>query len=207
MRQKKRQELGMRAELDPATGHVRVSVDAIDADDSFENGLQGKLRVTGPEPGGETRDVPMRQTAPGRYEADFPLDRYGSFLLRAGLEKTVDPAGQGGTARTGTVAESFGHVTNPYPREYLALAPDVETLQRAATATGGSLLADARAPFDPAGESVRYHEDLWPRFAAAAIFLLVLDVLVRRVRIFDRKRAARATGLASGSGSKIWVAR
>ena len=43
----------------------------------------------GPQP--ERRDakkVPMRQTAPGRYEADFPLDRYGSFLLHASLEKT-----------------------------------------------------------------------------------------------------------------------
>jgi Mg-chelatase subunit ChlD len=193
MRQKKRQELGMRAELDPATGHVRASVDAIDADDSFENGLDAKLRVSGPQPGGETHDVPMRQTAPGRYEADFPLDRYGSFSLRASLEKTVD---QNGKAHTGTVAESFGHVTNPYPREYLALAPDVDTLRRAAAATGGAILADARAPFDPAGESVRYHQDLWPRFAAAAVLLLVLDVLVRRVRIFDRKRTARGGGRA-----------
>ena len=32
----------------------------------------------------------MRQTAPGRYESDFPLERFGSFLLHASLEKGVD---------------------------------------------------------------------------------------------------------------------
>ncbi len=127
MRQKKRQQLDMRAEIDPATGHVKAAIDAIDADDSFENGLDAKLRIVGPQPNGETRDVAMRQTAPGRYEADFPLDRYGSFLLHAGLEKTIE---DGAKSHTATVAESFGHVTNPYPREYLALSPDVATLER-----------------------------------------------------------------------------
>ena len=102
MRQKKRQQLGMRAEVDPATGHVKAAIDAIDADDTFENGLDAKLRITGPQPNGPTRDVPMHQTAPGRYEADFPLDRYGSFLLHAGLEKTVDEASaQGGAVYRG----------------------------------------------------------------------------------------------------------
>jgi hypothetical protein len=130
----------------------------------------------------------MRQTAPGRYEADFPLDRYGSFLLRAALEK---PPGDDPKAHAGTVAESYGHVTNPYPREYLALTPDVGTLERAALATGGAFDPDPKAPFDPAGESIRYHEDLWPRFVGAAIALFLLDLLVRRVRLFDRKRTAR----------------
>ena len=104
----------------------------------------------------------MRQTAPGRYEADFPLDRYGSFLLHAALEKTVDDGRQDPAAAT--VAESFGHVTNPYPREYLALAPDVDTLRARRSRPGGTSSRDPRAPFDPAGESIRYHEDLWPRF-------------------------------------------
>ena len=212
MRQKKRQQLDMRAEIDPATGHVKAAIDAIDADDSFENGLDAKLRVTGPQPdgasehgsarsapGAETRDVAMRQTAPGRYEGDFPLDRYGSFLLHAGLEKTVE---DGTKSHTATVAESFGHVTNPYPREYLALAPDVGTLERAAIATGGALSPDPRTPFDPAGESIRYHEDLWPRLLGGAIALFLLDLLVRRVRIFDRKRTARGGERRGGDGSR-----
>ena len=189
MRQKRRQQLDMRAEIDPATGHVKASIDAIGGDDKFQNGLDAKFKVTGPEPGGESKTLPMRQTAPGRYEADFPLDRYGSFLLHASLEKSVDD-GKGGM-RSAAVAESFGHVTNPYPREYLALAPDVTTLSRAAQVTGGKLDPAAKEVFDPAGESIGYHQDLWPRFIVAAIVVFLIDLLMRRIRIFDRKKTAR----------------
>jgi Mg-chelatase subunit ChlD len=194
MRSKKRQVFDMRAEIDPATGHVHATIDAIGADDRFENGLDASLTIAGQQASGssgagDTRKVPMPQTAPGRYEAEFPLDKYGSFLLHASLEKPVDDPAHPG--KTVTVAESFGHVTNPYPREYLALAPDVTTLLHAATATGGALDPPAAAVFDPAGEVIRYHQDLWPRFVGAAIALFLLDLLVRRVRIFDRKVTAR----------------
>jgi hypothetical protein len=132
----------------------------------------------------------MRQTAPGRYEADFPLERFGSFLLHASLEKSVE--GGAGAKKSAQVAESFGHVTNPYPREYLALAPDLVTLSRTAQLTGGRMDPDPATVFDPAGESIRYHEDLWSRFIGAALAVYLFDLLVRRVRIFDRKRTSKA---------------
>ena len=189
MRQKKRQQYDMRAEIDVATGHVKASIDAIGGDDRFQNGLEAKLTVTGPQPNGEVKKMPMRQTAPGRYESDFPLERFGSFLLHASLEKGVDD-GKGGQ-KSVQVAESFGHVTNPYPREYLALAPDLVTLSRTAQITGGRMDPEAKAVFDPAGESVRYHQDLWSRFIGAALAVYLLDLLIRRVRIFDRKKTAK----------------
>lgn len=193
MRQKKRQHYDMRAEIDAATGQVKASIDAIGGDDRFQNGLDSKLTVTGPQPNGEARKVNMKQTAPGRYESEFPLERFGSFLLHASLERGVDD-GKGGQ-RTVQVAESFGHVTNPYPREFLALAPDLVTLSRTALVTGGVMDPDAHTVFDPAGESVRYHQDLWSRFIGAAIALYLLDLFVRRVRIFDRKRTASPSKL------------
>jgi uncharacterized membrane protein len=189
MRQKKRQVFDMRAAVDPATGRVRAVLDAVGVDDRFQNGLDATLTVTGPQPNGEMRKMPMPQTAPGRYEVDFPLDHYGSFLLHASLDKPIDdPQGKGKAA---TVAESFGHVTNPYPREYLALAPDVATLTHVAAATGGTVDPTPGAVFDPAGEVVRTHEDLWARFVIAAIVLFLADLFVRRVRLVDRKRTAR----------------
>ncbi len=193
MRQKKRQQLDLRAEIDTATGRVRASIDAVGADDKFQNGLDGRLEIKGPEGShvgqSETKRIPMRQTAPGRYEAEFPIDRYGSFLLHASLDKIVDDA-RGGE-RSVSVGEGFGHVTNPYPREYLALAPDLVSLARVAEVTGGRMDPEASAPFDSAGEHVSYHEDLWPRFIGAAIVVFLLDLFVRRVRLFDRKRTAR----------------
>lgn len=190
MRQKKRQQYDMACSIDPATGHVKASIDAIGGDDRFQNGLDAKLTVTGP-PNGETKKIPMRQTAPGRYESDFPLERFGSFLLHASLEKGVDD-GKGGQ-KSVQVAESFGHVTNPYPREYLALAPDLVTMSRTALVTGGRMDPSAKDVFDPAGESIKYHQDLWSRFIGAALAVYLLDLLIRRVRIFDRKKTAKAS--------------
>lgn len=191
MRQKKRQQYDMACSIDPATGHVKASIDAIGGDDRFQNGLDAKLTVTGPQPNGETKKVAMRQTAPGRYESDFPLERFGSFLLHASLEKGVDD-GKGGQ-KSVQVAESFGHVTNPYPREYLALAPDLVTLSRTALVTGGRMDPKPKDVFEPGGESIKYHQDLWSRFIGAAVAIYLLDLLIRRVRIFDRKRTAKAS--------------
>ncbi len=189
MRQKKRQQFDMRAEIDPATGHLKASIDAIGGDDKFQNGLDAKFQIKGPQPSQEVKSLPMKQTAPGRYELDFPIDRYGSFLLHASLEKAMDD-GRGGM-KMAQVAESFGHVTNPYPREYLALAPDSVTLARAAEITGGKLDPALKEVFDPQGQTITFHQDLWKWFVGAAIAVYLLDLLMRRMRLFDRKKTVR----------------
>jgi hypothetical protein len=47
------------------------------------------------------------------------------------------------------------------------------------------------AIFDPAGEKVTFHEELWQQFIYAAMVVFLLDLFVRRVRLFDRKFVAR----------------
>ena len=122
-----------------------------------------------------TRELPLRQTAPGRYEARFPLDAYGSFVLTATHRRE-------GRA----VAESAAQLANPYPAEYATLEPDVALLERAAEATGGSTDPEPSALFDPGDETIRAHEDLWPWLIYLALGLFLLDLLLRRVRLFDR---------------------
>jgi Mg-chelatase subunit ChlD len=184
MRQKRRSELDMKTEV--LGGTVHAVVDAFDADDRFDNNLESKLTVQGPEPSGGSRVVPLRQTAPGRYEASFALDRYGSFVLRAEHGRRSDDG------RVVPIAVSYGHVSNPYPPEYASFEPNVGVLARAADATGGTRDPEPALVFNPGGERVTFHEDLWPRFVGAAIVLLVLDLLVRRVRLFDRKFLPKA---------------
>jgi hypothetical protein len=205
MKQKKRQTLDMRAEVDTSTGRVHAYIDAIGSDDKFQNGLEAKLTVKAAD-SAKTDSMAMQQTAPGRYEIDYPLDHFGAFLLNASLEKQIDD-GQGGV-KSVQVAESNGQVTNPYPREYLAFEPDTSSLEPAAKVTGGSCLgclpngkverADAAADatflaamYAPGDVPVIYYTDLWPKFVSAAIVCFLLDLLVRRVRIFDRKRTAK----------------
>jgi Ca-activated chloride channel homolog len=182
MRVKRRQELPMQAEMRENT--VRAVVDAFTADERFDNNLESKLIITGPATAkgkGERREVPMRRSAPGRYEAELRLDEYGSFLLRAEHAR-IAPDGS-----LQPFATSFGHVSNPYPREYGRFEPDIELQSRAATAAGGSLDPDAARVFDAQGEKIIYYRPLWARFVLAAIVVFLLDLLVRRVRLFDRK--------------------
>lgn len=179
MRNKERRELDMKTDVEG--GRVHAVVDAFTVDERFENELRSKLWVIGPEPGGDRREVPLRQTAPGRYEADFELDQYGSFRLHADHAKVLE------NGDLKPVAVSYGHVSNPYPREYASFEPDIERLRRAALAGGGSLDPDPRSLFDPAGEKIVYYESLWNRFIFAAIAAFLLDLFVRRVRLFDRK--------------------
>jgi hypothetical protein len=185
MRQKHQRELDMKTEL--AGGVLRASVDAFTPDERFENGLTSKLSITGPEPKGDTTTLDLAQVAPGRYEAQTPLDRYGSFLLKA--EHFRDqPDGS-----RKLVAVSYGHLSNPYPPELATFEPNRALLERVATAGGG--VVDPKglaAVLDPAGEKVTYREELWSRFVLAAIAVFVLDLLVRRVRLFDRKFVAAA---------------
>jgi Ca-activated chloride channel family protein len=179
MRVKHRRELDMKTEM--LGSDVHAVVDAFTADERFDNGIVSKLIVTGPGSAGSRREMPMTQTAPGRYEATFPLDQYGSFLLRAEHAK----AGENGELKP--LAMSYGHVTNPYPREYASFDPDLDRLARATLAGGGSIDPDPKRVFDPAGQKIVSYSPLWNRFVLAAIAFFLLDLLVRRVRLFDRK--------------------
>ncbi|HEY1536044.1 MAG TPA: hypothetical protein VGF76_18620 [Polyangiaceae bacterium] len=179
MRVKHRRELDMKTEM--LGSDVHAVVDAFTADERFDNGIVSKLIVTGPGSAGSHRELPMQQTAPGRYEATFPLDEYGSFLLRAEHAKP----GENGELKP--LATSYGHVTNPYPREYASFDPDLERLSRATLAGGGSIDPEPARVFDPAGQKIVSYRPLWNRFVLAAIALFLLDLLVRRVRLFDRK--------------------
>jgi hypothetical protein len=160
---------------------VRATVDAFTVDERFDNDIQAKLYVNGPQPAGGRREFEMRQTAPGRYDADFELEEYGSFSLRA---EHFKPDEKGDLRPVGV---SYGHISNPYPREYASFEADVERLRRAAQVGGGRLDPDPKALFSPGNEKIIYHEELWNRFVLAAILLFLLDLLVRRVRLFDRK--------------------
>jgi hypothetical protein len=191
MRQRRRQTLDMRASIEG--GQVHVEVDAIGQDDRFLDGLESHVTLTGPLGAREARrpaTAPdagspdessreevhaLRQTAPGRYETRFPLARYGSFVLEAVHTRDGRP-----------IAESRAQVANPYPREYATFEPDEALLRRTAELTGGDREPTPGRLFDPRGEKVRHHEPLWPPLLYAALALFVVDLLLRRVRLFDR---------------------
>ncbi len=184
MRTKHRRELDMHTEN--LGGEIHAYIDAFDAEERFQNGLDSTLTLTGPIPSDKKQSFPMQQTAPGRYEASFPLTQYGSFLLQADHRLP----GEDGQKRS--VAVSYGHISNPYPVEYARFEPDLDLLKQIAATTHGKVDPTAPEVFDALGESISFHEDLWPRALLAAFPFFLLDLLMRRVRLFDRKSIATA---------------
>jgi Ca-activated chloride channel homolog len=154
-------------------GRASVVVDAVDVSDRFVNQLDTTLEIIDPKDSKVKRSIPMVQTAAGRYTADFAIDRYGSYLLKAVHKRDGK-----------VVAESLGSAALPYPAEYLQTEPDEAPLRHAAMVTGGHDQAEPPAVWSPAGQSIPYTRDLWPfvlLFVAAA---LVLDTFLKRVRLF-----------------------
>jgi hypothetical protein len=213
MRERRRQTLDMRAEIEG--DRARFVVDAIDQSDQFLNGLDSTVTIVGPmgarepprrragddsaapttAPDGrryrERHELPLMQTAPGRYEASLPLERYGSFVVTA--EHRQDDR---------LIAESHTHLDNPYPREYATLEADEALLSRAAEVTGGSSEPTPERLFDPDGEEITHHEELWPKLLYLALLLFVLDLLLRRVRLFDRSFRAASTRKPKGGARR-----
>jgi Ca-activated chloride channel family protein len=165
---------------DVTAGHAHLSLDAVTRADKFATDLDVAAEILDPEHPGDKRTVTLEETAPGRYEADAtPLIKghYGSFLVRA----VARQKGQ-------VVGESLGSLANPYPREFLLAGVkdgiDEPRLDRAARATGGYLRPEPARVYDAQGDEVRYHRELWPLALFAALGLLLLDVLLRRIRLF-----------------------
>jgi hypothetical protein len=70
---------------------------------------------------------------------------------------------------------------------------DRALLEQASRLTGGAAQVEPTAVFDAGDdEGVEYHRELWPYLVALAVALMLLDLPLRRVRLFDRQfKAAR----------------
>ena len=171
MRRKVYDSYDLTAKVDD--GRAKVEVDAIDPNDHFVNELDTQLQVIDPKTDKVMQTVAMDQTAAGRYAADFRIEHYGSFLLKAVHKRDGK-----------VVAESMGAVALSYPLEYLRTTPDEEPLKHAALVTGGHDQAKPAEVWNADGKSVPYTQDLWPWVLLGVIALFVLDLYARRVRLF-----------------------
>src|SRR5690606_24207873 len=160
-------------------GRARIVVDAIDAEDKFVNELETDLEVIDPKTSMVNETITMSQNAAGRYTADFAVDRYGSYMLKAVHKRD----GQ-------TVAESTGSVALPYPEEFLSTSIDTEALLHAATVSGGHAEAKPAQLFDPGNEHIDYTQDLWPWVLLFVAGAIVVDTGLKRLRIFGHKALA-----------------
>jgi uncharacterized membrane protein len=158
---------------DVAGDQAHLVLDAVTRGDRFATDLDCTAEVIPADRPSEKKAVALTETAPGRYEATLPLTRYASYLVRAS-------AHQNGTL----VGEGVASLPYPYPREFLLLGVDEARLERTAATTRGRVRPEPAQAFASEGDQLSYTRELWPRALALALALLVVDVFLRRVRLF-----------------------
>ncbi len=151
---------------------ARVRLRLMTEQGAWRNGLAPRVRATGPD--GSRRDLILRQTGPGHYDASLAVATAGSRPYTFGL---VRGGGVGAeTVRRAGTRQLF----YPYPDEYHSLPPDLELLTALAEQTGGKVGASMAEIFADRGDRGRSRTPLWPWFSAVALALYLADLFVRR---------------------------
>ena len=130
--------------------------------------------------------MPARQVGPGRYEARIVTDAKRTL--------TVSVAGPDGQQVSRLI------VADP-AAEYRFRAPDLDLLGALAQATGGSVAPDGAALRRSAQSARAARRALWPALVGLALAFWLVDVLFRRVRVFEHE-AADAVGATAVPGAR-----
>jgi Ca-activated chloride channel homolog len=148
---------------------VTASIEARDGQDRYRDGLKPIVRVQ--MTGGASLEVSARQVEPGRYEATITADRDQPLTV------AVSESG-------GAPAETRLVVPDPNA-EYRLRPPDVAGLRAIATGTGGVFQPSPEDLRRPAVRRQATTHEAWPWLVLLACVLWPLDLLLRRVRLFE----------------------
>jgi Ca-activated chloride channel homolog len=143
-----------------------VSLDVIDKTGRFRDNLSPKLRVTGPNEKPATTEVP--QVGPGQYETRVRLEKKRTYAFNVSAAGNV-------ASRT---------LEYSYPAEYHFYPPDISKLQAISAETGGVFQPAGPEIFDPHGETTQAPVPLWPWLVSIVLALYLVDILLRRIRLF-----------------------
>ena len=153
------------------TRSIAIAVEAREPDGRYRNLLTPALQIRSSGTAAPAR-VPMRQVAPGRYEASVVAD--------AAQPVTVSLAG----AAPGIGITSRSVLPDP-AAEYRFGAPDDALLRAIAASTGGAYRPAAASLANAPGDRRTARRPLWPILIGLALALWFVDLLLRRVRLFD----------------------
>ncbi len=149
-----------------------ITIDNIDESGRFVNGLKTTVQIV--KPSLELENITLEQTAPGRYEAEFPMEETGSYLFQ--IRQTTQDGGE-----ENAYSDYTRGYTISYQPEYRHLTTNEDFLRELAEITGGGF----NTPLDEilrveAADAVPSRKPLWPNLLAAALILFIFDVAIRR---------------------------
>ncbi|MCL2624749.1 MAG: VWA domain-containing protein, partial [Planctomycetaceae bacterium] len=128
---RKSDQRGTMIELARHDGRVRVTLDAVDDADQYVNRATGTMTVIRPDLSKD--EIPLLPTAPGRYEAELPLDvPTGQLTGRGGWHLQMTLA----SGERMIATQSRGIMVG-YPDELRLKPTNRDLLERVAASTGG----------------------------------------------------------------------
>ena len=167
---------GITVEVAQRARRATVTLDAVDPSGRFLNGADSEITIIDPRLG--ERKLPLNQTAPGRYVAEFDTPHSGAYHLNLSQR-----AANGGPV----IHQQTRGLTVGYSDELRLRPTNTELLQQIATATGGRFDPQpSEALLDAPGRSVAQRmaqqtRPLWPELVMLALVLFVFDVALRRI--------------------------
>ena len=165
MRQSSATDLQTNVDIDKGKG--RVTVEAVDEKGNFRNFLNPKARLVTPKLKG--LDLPLEQTAPGRYEASFDAREMGTYLVNIRTQRGDKTSSQ----LTGGAL--------PYSPEYSQVGTDTFTLSQIAAQSGGDYDVKSGTIFERPRTVSRLPQDIWLPLLMLAACLFPFDVAARRL--------------------------
>ena len=165
-----------RVEILRKWGKGTFSVDVTNDQNRFVNNLDLKTKVLFPSK--TDRTIPLDQVAPGRYQGSFPAEEIGEYYLSLFSSETKGPSR----------SQIFGYGI-PYTEEYSTRGINYDLLKRLASITKGRLLKledSSYNLFSAQSDTKEYGLRLWPYLALLSLFLLIVDVGLRKFQSIGR---------------------
>ncbi len=156
------------AEITKDKGIAHLAIDALSENGEFLNELDSDISLIGPDL--KKKNLAISQTAPGKYELEFPTKEIGPYFLNIMQKQSGDIVN---TQVTGTVVS--------YPEEYLVSNANEPLLTQLSSVSGGKYSITAEDAFRPPENPVVLRIHLWRPFLIAALLLLLIDIALRRI--------------------------
>ncbi|MEO8481141.1 MAG: VWA domain-containing protein [Acidobacteriota bacterium] len=156
-------------EVDSGRQLIHIGVEAREADGRYQNLSKPQIRLR--SDGGQQAVVASHQVAPGRYEATVTANAGDSLLVEA--------------SQTGLPAAAARRIVPDPDAEYRLRPPDDVRLEALAQATGGAYRPALDQVKRTTGRAQPERRALWPWLVLVAAIIWPVDVLLRRVRLFD----------------------
>ena len=161
------------AEIKQEKGNAHLAIDALGETGDFLNELKSDISLIAPDL--KKKQLAVAQTAPGRYELDFPTKDVGPYFVNIMQKRSGEIVN---TQVTGTVVS--------YPDEYLVHNADETGLKQLASVSGGRFNLPPEDTFRSPEQPVVLRIHLWRPFLIIALLLLLADIALRRI---DLRRA------------------